>query len=214
MNLTEEQSSIVSKVKEGVDVKINAYAGTGKTSTLVAVAKAVPKSGLYLTFNKKMVEEVREKLPPYVDVRTWHSLAYRSFGVQYASKLKRPVGAYVNACTTGREIAQALKLKNLVINEDKYISAAAMGLAVKRTLGKYEYSSDVSILKKHIDYTATDKFNKNGKFINGFPKKEYDRIILDAAKRFWEKRLDLNDPTVITHDTLFETLSIIQPFFG
>lgn len=211
MILTKEQELIISKGKEGLDLKINAYAGTGKTSTLVALAKAIPKSALYLTFNKKMVEEAKDRFPDYVDVRTWHSLAYRGFGVQFAHKLKRPMGAYVNACTTGREIAQALKLKNLVINEDKYISAAAMGLAVKRTVGRYEYSDDVDILKKHIDYTATDKFNKNGKFINGFPKKTYDRIILDAAKKFWLKRLDKNDPTVITHDTYLKLYQLSNP---
>jgi hypothetical protein len=37
---------------QGKDLKIKAFAGSGKTSTLVAIAKELQGRGLYLAYNK------------------------------------------------------------------------------------------------------------------------------------------------------------------
>lgn len=79
MKLTPEQTAIVAT--KG-NLKINAVAGSGKTSTLLAYAKAQPATarGLYLAFNKTVKNEAREKFTqaglPQVQVETAHSLAY------------------------------------------------------------------------------------------------------------------------------------------
>ena len=79
MKLTPEQKAIVAT--RG-NLKINAVAGSGKTSTLLAYAKAQPAKakGLYLAFNKTVKNEAREKFAqaglPQVQVETAHSLAY------------------------------------------------------------------------------------------------------------------------------------------
>jgi hypothetical protein len=52
-SLTKEQKEIVTYSKTGKDLKVMAFAGTGKTSTLREIANALPeKRGLYLAFNK------------------------------------------------------------------------------------------------------------------------------------------------------------------
>ena len=64
-------------MSRGDTLKIEAKAGSGKTSTLVEVAKANPdKTFLYLAFNKAIVTEAEGKFPANVVVRTTHSLAY------------------------------------------------------------------------------------------------------------------------------------------
>ncbi|MDF7815331.1 UvrD-helicase domain-containing protein [Hymenobacter sp. YC55] len=79
MKLTPEQKAIVAT--RG-NLKINAVAGSGKTSTLLAYAKAQPPKakGLYLAFNKTVKIEARERFAeaglPQVQVETAHSLAY------------------------------------------------------------------------------------------------------------------------------------------
>ena len=79
MKLTPEQKAIVAT--RG-NLKINAVAGSGKTSTLLAYAKAQPAKakGLYLAFNKTVKNEARERFTqaglPQVQVETAHSLAY------------------------------------------------------------------------------------------------------------------------------------------
>lgn len=78
MNLTDEQSNAVDLFKTSRALKISAFAGTGKTSTLTAVAKSTSKSGLYLAFNKSTASEAKAKFPPSVDCKTTHSLAFRA----------------------------------------------------------------------------------------------------------------------------------------
>lgn len=80
MQLTEEQQRIIAYVKQmkrGGRLKVEAKAGSGKTSTLVEVARANPdKRFLYLAFNKAIVNEAKDKFPKNVVVKTTHSLAY------------------------------------------------------------------------------------------------------------------------------------------
>lgn len=80
MQLTEEQQRIIAYVKQmkrGERLKVEAKAGSGKTSTLVEVARANPdKRFLYLAFNKAIVNEAKGKFPKNVVVKTTHSLAY------------------------------------------------------------------------------------------------------------------------------------------
>lgn len=86
MQLTEEQQRVVDSRADSI--VINAFAGTGKTSTLVAYAKARPqKKMLYIAFNKTVADEAKSRFPSYVEARTSHSLAYAAIGWKYQKKL-------------------------------------------------------------------------------------------------------------------------------
>ena len=78
--LSEEQQEIIrisKKLLPNDILKINACAGSGKTTTLREIAlENSNKHFLYLAFNKAIVEEIKEKMPNNVDVKTIHSLAY------------------------------------------------------------------------------------------------------------------------------------------
>jgi len=80
MQLTKEQSSIIQS--EG-NIKINAVAGSGKTTTLIAYAASRPKSSkiLYLAFNKSVKMEATKKFKSKklfnIDIQTAHSLAFK-----------------------------------------------------------------------------------------------------------------------------------------
>ena len=82
--LTFEQESIIESEK---DLKVEAVAGSGKTTTLLEYAKKREGEGfmLYLAFNRAIKEEILRKLRlnnqndiPTLWVETAHSLAYRS----------------------------------------------------------------------------------------------------------------------------------------
>lgn len=82
MEPTEEQKAIL-KAKGRV-IRINARAGTGKTTTLRMLANEhADKKILYLVFNRKASEEAQAKFPENVTVRTVHSLAWRYVGREY-----------------------------------------------------------------------------------------------------------------------------------
>ena len=79
MNLTQEQKEIVDKIQSlNSHLVINAYAGTGKTTTLKAIAETYPNYRfLYLAYNTSVKEEAQNKFPSNVKVLTTHGLAYR-----------------------------------------------------------------------------------------------------------------------------------------
>jgi F-box protein, helicase, 18 len=94
MNLTQEQYDIINSTG---NIKINAVAGSGKTTTIIEYAKARPKNAriLYLAFNKSMKSEAIKRFTSKglqnVTVETAHSLAYRHICRQNNYKI-RPQG--------------------------------------------------------------------------------------------------------------------------
>jgi hypothetical protein len=86
MDFTNEQTGVINS--PCANVVVNAFAGTGKTSTLRGYATARPKLRiLYLAFNKAMASEAAESFPPNVECKTIHSLAYRTVGSRYEHKI-------------------------------------------------------------------------------------------------------------------------------
>jgi len=101
MPLTEEQQAVVRSPSEAL--KVVAFAGAGKTSTLRAYAKARPERRmLYLAFNNAIAREAAGKFTPNVTCLTTHSLAFRAVGQAYRHKLANNVRA--------NQAAQALGL--------------------------------------------------------------------------------------------------------
>lgn len=79
MNPTLEQQMALETVTNGANLKLNAFAGAGKTSTLIMMANILSnKSGIYLAFNKGIAKEADSKMPRNVVARTFHSMAYRA----------------------------------------------------------------------------------------------------------------------------------------
>ena len=77
MNPTKEQVVALETVTDGKNLKLNAFAGAGKTSTLIMMAEKLgDKQGVYLAFNKGIALEAERKMPRNVKARTFHSMAY------------------------------------------------------------------------------------------------------------------------------------------
>ena len=76
---TDEQRAILEA--KGRIVKINARAGTGKTTTLRMLAEKFPDQRiLYLVFNRRAKESAKEAFPANVRACTLHALAYGGEG--------------------------------------------------------------------------------------------------------------------------------------
>ena len=88
--LTSEQRHIVNMQVTRLDVvKVNAFAGSGKTITLVEIAKHRPgKRLLYLVFNVAVREHAENIFPENTVVRSVHKMAFAKIGRRYAHKLK------------------------------------------------------------------------------------------------------------------------------
>lgn len=204
---TQEQLDIIQAVKDNHNLKIEARSGSGKSSTLVMIAEDNPVRSLYLTYNRAMREEAKDKFPDWVDVKTTHSLAYGEVGYQYVDKLVRPKGAYKNVLGTGGEIGRGLRLAPFIVNEDKTVTIAALGNAVKNTVANFEYSADTVIEDKHVSLIEVRQYFK----IKEFKLPDYKRRVLKAAKNLWEKRKNLKDDTLITHETYMKLWQLSDP---
>ncbi|MCS7244468.1 MAG: AAA family ATPase [Candidatus Calescibacterium sp.] len=65
-------------VDKNYDVIVNAFAGTGKTTTAIYVLSSLKGKRLYLVFNRQMRQEARKRITDNsVEVSTFHSLAFR-----------------------------------------------------------------------------------------------------------------------------------------
>jgi len=110
IKLTEEQKGIIKAFKDTEKLKINAYAGTGKTTTIRALAEVYPRRKfLVLTFNRSIAEELKNKMPPNCMVYTIHGLAYKFLPEQRKKDL-------VNKKVFVDELIKLLEIDSLTAN--------------------------------------------------------------------------------------------------
>src|ERR1700678_1274281 len=105
---TEEQRVAVDKFGGRGPLKIAAFAGAGKTTTLTMLAKSRSSRGIYIAFNKAVANEAKEKFPKYVDCRTTHSLAFRAIMPAYRSIPK------LTESIRPKQLAEVMKLNDRV----------------------------------------------------------------------------------------------------
>lgn len=85
--LTGEQEHVVDEFRQGSSLAVQAGAGTGKTSTLVAIGNSTTRTGSFVAFNKDIVRDAARKLPRNVTAYTAHKLAHQQVGVKYQHRL-------------------------------------------------------------------------------------------------------------------------------
>lgn len=86
MQWTHEQSPIIQS--KASKILVRAFAGTGKTTTLVGFAKANPTLRiLYLCYNSSVEKAAKGKFPRNVMCKTVHNLAHAIYSTQYTHKM-------------------------------------------------------------------------------------------------------------------------------
>lgn len=79
MKMTQQQEEILSSIQTSQIIKINAFAGTGKTSTLRLISNEYQdKNILYLAFNTAIKNEAQGLFPGNTTISTTHGLAYKA----------------------------------------------------------------------------------------------------------------------------------------
>jgi DNA helicase-2/ATP-dependent DNA helicase PcrA len=87
---TPEQLAIVDCARSTTDnILVNALAGAAKTSTLVLIAEAIPETQiLCLAFNKRIADEMQERLPSNCKAMTLNSLGHRTWSEATGRRLR------------------------------------------------------------------------------------------------------------------------------
>lgn len=204
---TENQKKSLALTKTENILKIEAVAGSGKTSTLKYIADNMYIPMLYLAYNKSMAMDARAKFPSNVDVKSVHGLAYREVGNNFAHKLSRPLGRYRNVASTGNEISLYYKIPDMAVG-DKKIPKAFIGLIVKDTVNAYEQSADPILIAKHIPSRHKTDIQKR------FPALDWvklEKMLVKKAKNLWEDRSDIFSDVLCTHDTYLKLFQLSKP---
>lgn len=194
MELTSEQYSIINSTG---NIKINAVAGSGKTTTVIEYAKAKPKKSriLYLAFNKSVKLEAARKFSEQglfnVRVETAHSLAYKHI-IQKNNYKVRPQGYKTH------EVAEILGLQGDGEKHTEYI--------VANHINKFmAYFCNGDKLKvQDLNYLDVVSDKKAKAFVSKF----YNYI--ETQARFFLKKMD-NGEVEITHDFYLKKFQLSNP---
>jgi len=205
---TKEQDAIISAARRGQHIAINAFAGTGKTTTLSMVAHALPrKRVLYLAFNRAIADEAKRRMPSNTDARTFHSLAFRAL---------RPDMKRLEGRLHGGFVADLLSLPSITINNYQFYPSQ-VGRAVLGTVFKFCLSKDPIIEAHHVvpphEMLPASVPDSLKELIDtpGSEIDEYRRFIRDSADNLWHRMGDRNSNVPITHDTYVKQWSLGNP---
>ncbi|XP_065599892.1 F-box DNA helicase 1 isoform X2 [Cyrtonyx montezumae] len=209
VKLTHEQQRILNhKIERGQIVKIMAFAGTGKTSTLVKYAeKFADLNFLYVTFNKAVAERGRLVFPRNVTCKTFHSLAFGSVGKHYKEKGKlnfSKLSAYSvsfliqnrkeqSVFIRGKTVSQTLE--NFFASSDEEICEEHTPIWFKNTHGEKKL---VSPEEKEINVKEAKEIWHNMKKLDGDVERKY-KITCDGYLKLWQ----LSKPQLSGYDAIF-----------
>ena len=188
---TDEQNGIIES--EADQIVVTAYAGTGKTSTMEAFAKAQrPPPGerrgwLYLAFNKSIAEEAKSRFPEWVECKTTHSVAFGAIIPRLFSSLPRD-----------RVMEKLGDMRPMAIARKLEINPRMAGF-VKATLDGWFGSADQSIETTHIPDSSKVPPNQVG-------------LVVDYAKKLFTAMCDANDrDATLPHDGYLKLWSLAAP---
>lgn len=199
MELTSEQAHAVDLFKTSQLLKISAFAGTGKTSTLTAVAKSTSRRGLYLAFNKSIAEEARAKFPNSVDCRTTHSLALRTVPDAFRGNTSKLMGAL-----QGNHIARLLSIEEIAVG-GVTLKPRSLGYLTARTVQRFCQSGDDAVLLHHVPLSG--KLDR----IDPQYQEQFKVYLSKLAAHLWDRMNDPYDDAPLGHDGYLKLWSVSQP---
>ncbi len=170
LEATQEQRVARDVFADGADLALVAGAGTGKTSTLMMMAEATSKHGLYMAFNKTTAGDARRRFSRNVECRTAHSLAFAAVGRQFRHRLDAPR-------LPSRETARLLGITGDLRVRAGKITRFHQARLVMGMIRHFCYSSATEVMARHMEV------------INGLDPAEEEQVarsLLPYAQRAWE----------------------------
>lgn len=213
---TAEQQRCIETAATVDMLKIDAYAGATKTSTLVMIAETIIERSLYMAFNKVTADEATERFPKHVTCKTTHGIAYSVFGRDISHKLSRPRGGgYTNVAGTGSEIAKKYSITAMYYGTQdnrKIFPAAYLGNLVKRTVARFESSADNTLNVKHVP--KSEVINKIQAVGGSTDASSIFSEVLAGAVKLWADRINPRSEILATHDTYLKLFQLSKPQLG
>ena len=196
---TEEQEEAVEKFLTRRSLKIAAFAGAGKTTTLKMLAEATPAKGVYLAFNQSIAAGAKKKFPQSVDCRTTHSIAFRAIMLVYSSPPKLTNRLNAN------QLAQIMSYRTRIFPEPFRLDGVHQAHLVLGTIRRFCQSSDPAIALDHVP--------KYGRLlgISETVVAEVRDWAVAQAKAVWARMVARNDNLPLGHDGYLKLWALAHP---
>ncbi len=197
MRLTPEQHDII---QSSGNIKINAVAGSGKTTTIIEYAKTRPATSriLYLAFNKSVkldaTKKFVEKGLQNVKVETAHSLAFKHIVFKHNYKVK----------SQGYKTNEIAEILNLQATGEKYVQYIIANHINKFVA--YFCNSDAQRVQD-LNYLETLTDAKASSFVKTF----YNYI--ENQTRLFLSKMDKGEIEII-HDFYLKKFQLSKPMLN
>lgn len=220
MVLSEQQKEIIEKSKQLIKnqkLKINAFAGTGKTTTLKAITEQISNQRfLYLAFNNDIVKEAKKSFKSNVFTTTINSLAYNKIISKYKLTIqKQKFEPIIIGEILGIDFSDAydvLKIYTLFCNSNYKTIEQLKGIYFPKRLSSFEYAELFYKKIKAGEIDCDHSFYLKEYELNGYAAElKFDFVLLDEAQdtnpvtlsifeQFNSKKILVGD----THQTIYQ----------
>lgn len=194
LNYTPEQEGIIKSKAE--IIKVKAFAGSGKTSTLEGFSLARPKDSiLYVAFSKAVQLAAAKRFPRNVTVKTSHSIAYAGVGHRFQNKLSASLRSF--------DLMRELELDRRRGAPPKARQALFMN-RIMEGVNRFIASSDHEIDFEHLQFLDTPV------------ERSFDRMLaFKMMREIWDGMCDENNPRIqMTHDGYLKLFMVMGGAFG
>jgi hypothetical protein len=189
--LNPEQSKAVDLGLAQNNLIIQAPAGSGKTMTLLVLARKIKGQGYNITFSKNSTLEAAKKFPTNTTIcKTGHALAYGSEGFKYKSRLTK---------LTGRQLAELIDLGSPGI----YNTINNKAYQVLETIRHFCYSADKDILPIHVPWPITTA--------TYYVIEQSQKEMAGLSQKLWNRLIDPTETIPITHDIYLKIWALSRP---
>lgn len=198
MQATAEQLEAIRAFHTNENLRINAFAGTGKTTTLTLLSKETSRRGMYLAFNKSIAADAKSKFPANVTCSTVHSLAFRATPGEFKRGDKMTGRLNANA------LAQELKLEDWFVGVQK-VSARSQAHLVLGTLRRFMHGDRDNVRPEDVPILGRMKMMSDAEL------GEVTRLTLDRASQVWDRLRDPADRLPLGHDGYLKLWALSKP---
>ena len=197
---TQEQQDIIDATLAGKDVKVQALAGSGKTSTVMSIARRLPEGRRagYIVFNKDAQTEAEERVKAEdlpIEARTGHSLAY-AWATRNSKDTIRKLNSQDVIANAG-QIADYLGIEKYK-NSDK----GEVARAIQSTVGQFQNSDKDNVRESGPSPELSSIFGSDSENLSK---------AMDKAEAYWNDLVDPDGRLRVTHDTYRKMWALSRP---
>lgn len=142
---TGQQLAVFDVIRSGDNAVVEAFAGSGKTTTARQGTELVPgKRVLTVMYNRAAAQEAKATFPKHVKCSTIHGLAFGAVGRHYTGRLNQPY-------ETPDVVAERLDVRErITINRDRVYGPTQLVGAALAMIDRFCYSDDPEITRWHL----------------------------------------------------------------